>query len=494
MVGWSKSGARRLARLRSPKGVNFTVSVDDAVQAIKEHYSNRWFGASLLCLSLHTPLKEFLPFYFARGHVNSVFVGHVTYTTTPSSGTSGSSSTSKDAGQSTSTSFATDPIHLKVLFSENKTQVYGGFKYHITHVNKLLQNESSLLHLEEMKDVFTDGATINLFEQSGFVAKRFISKHVELQVREVAMEKLKQFHPNASSLSVTFSQLDVKIEEITPVFLPCYVVKATYDGNRYTIYVSGSGAPPRVEGPYLIDMRRVARVTSLTTVALFTLLAPVKPMGLLMGAMVAIPLYYVAYYAAKYFPRYYRDRNRRQREALRNEFSASARSEDVYGSPSKPLRDEEEATSERVKKEYRQSSYWDTHRFQQRATSRRAQQHSSSSSSSSTEDNYSSKNKSAGAKKRSFRDWFSSSSSGEYVPPARGRAGAAALPADPKHYYRALGLRGDESVNEIRSAYRQVVLKAHPDVGGSTQQMFEINKAYQVLRDPSRRAAYDVEK
>src|SRR6266581_2011051 len=46
----------------------------------------------------------------------------------------------------------------------------------------------------------------------------------------------------------------------------------------------------------------------------------------------------------------------------------------------------------------------------------------------------------------------------------------------------------------IEAAYRRLARKYHPDVSNSAdaeQRMKEINAAYEVVRDPRRRAAYD---
>lgn len=43
----------------------------------------------------------------------------------------------------------------------------------------------------------------------------------------------------------------------------------------------------------------------------------------------------------------------------------------------------------------------------------------------------------------------------------------------------------------VRAAYRVLARKYHPDHGGDARRMIEINDAWDVLGDPSRRAAYD---
>jgi curved DNA-binding protein CbpA len=60
--------------------------------------------------------------------------------------------------------------------------------------------------------------------------------------------------------------------------------------------------------------------------------------------------------------------------------------------------------------------------------------------------------------------------------------------------YGILGLTPRATANEIKSAYRRLARKYHPDVSASPDseaRFVIINRAYQVLSDPHRRAAYD---
>ncbi|HWP41691.1 MAG TPA: DnaJ domain-containing protein [Blastocatellia bacterium] len=60
--------------------------------------------------------------------------------------------------------------------------------------------------------------------------------------------------------------------------------------------------------------------------------------------------------------------------------------------------------------------------------------------------------------------------------------------------YRTLGVSNRATTAEIRSAYRRLARKCHPDVSASPDanaQFARINEAYHVLVDPRRRAAYD---
>jgi hypothetical protein len=58
-------------------------------------------------------------------------------------------------------------------------------------------------------------------------------------------------------------------------------------------------------------------------------------------------------------------------------------------------------------------------------------------------------------------------------------------------YYEVLGVGESASSVEIRSAYRAAARSLHPDAGGSEVAMQELNVAWNALRDPARRAAYD---
>jgi curved DNA-binding protein len=64
-----------------------------------------------------------------------------------------------------------------------------------------------------------------------------------------------------------------------------------------------------------------------------------------------------------------------------------------------------------------------------------------------------------------------------------------------KDYYQTLGVSRSASADEIRSTYRKLALKFHPDRNPDNKQaeekFKEINEAYQVLSDPQKKARYD---
>jgi len=63
-----------------------------------------------------------------------------------------------------------------------------------------------------------------------------------------------------------------------------------------------------------------------------------------------------------------------------------------------------------------------------------------------------------------------------------------------KDYYEVLGISKDAKKEEIKKAYRKLVKKYHPDVNkesGTEEKFKEVQEAYEVLSDESKRKAYD---
>ena len=58
-------------------------------------------------------------------------------------------------------------------------------------------------------------------------------------------------------------------------------------------------------------------------------------------------------------------------------------------------------------------------------------------------------------------------------------------------YYEILGITKSASQDEIKKAFHKLAHKHHPDKGGDEKKFKEINEAYQVLSDTSKRAQYD---
>lgn len=60
-----------------------------------------------------------------------------------------------------------------------------------------------------------------------------------------------------------------------------------------------------------------------------------------------------------------------------------------------------------------------------------------------------------------------------------------------KNYYDVLGISKGASQDEIKRAYRKLAGEHHPDRGGDSERFKEINEAYQVLSDQTKRSQYD---
>src|ERR1700733_9563450 len=61
-----------------------------------------------------------------------------------------------------------------------------------------------------------------------------------------------------------------------------------------------------------------------------------------------------------------------------------------------------------------------------------------------------------------------------------------------RDYYEVLGVSKDASADEIKKAFRRAAVQHHPDKEGGDEAKFkEVNEAYEVLKEPSKRQRYD---
>jgi molecular chaperone DnaJ len=63
--------------------------------------------------------------------------------------------------------------------------------------------------------------------------------------------------------------------------------------------------------------------------------------------------------------------------------------------------------------------------------------------------------------------------------------------ATKRDYYEVLGVGKGASADEIKKAFRRHAVEHHPDRGGDESKFKEINEAYEVLKDDSKRKRYD---
>ena len=60
-----------------------------------------------------------------------------------------------------------------------------------------------------------------------------------------------------------------------------------------------------------------------------------------------------------------------------------------------------------------------------------------------------------------------------------------------KNHYEELGLKENATQGEIKSSYRLLVKKHHPDAGGSKMRFLAIQDAWETLKDPIKKEKYD---
>ncbi len=60
-----------------------------------------------------------------------------------------------------------------------------------------------------------------------------------------------------------------------------------------------------------------------------------------------------------------------------------------------------------------------------------------------------------------------------------------------KNFYKELGLKRNATREEIKSAYRLLAKKYHPDTGGDNEQFLALQLAWETLNDPQKKAIHD---
>lgn len=61
-------------------------------------------------------------------------------------------------------------------------------------------------------------------------------------------------------------------------------------------------------------------------------------------------------------------------------------------------------------------------------------------------------------------------------------------------HYATLGISPDATPDEVRTAAKRAAAKTHPDRGGTVEAFRAAREAWDTLKDPAKRAAYDRER
>jgi len=60
-----------------------------------------------------------------------------------------------------------------------------------------------------------------------------------------------------------------------------------------------------------------------------------------------------------------------------------------------------------------------------------------------------------------------------------------------KNFYKQLGLKKNATKTDIKTAYRLLAKKYHPDTGGDSEKFLALQIAWETLNDPQKKAIYD---
>lgn len=420
-----RRSAVRCLTIHSPRAVPFKVSKDEALKQLADKYDNGWFTTPAKYINFNSISAEFVPFFLCAGTVNAIYKATIKYRHT--------STDSKGQTRTYTTTSYVGPTKYGTSFEENNAQVYAAYKFTNRHIMATIAGPDLSTNMVRVKNMDMSEGKINMFEMSTTTLRGVIERELRSRAKEECTAAVKAGHWGASEINIQFDYFHVKMDHVTPVYAPTYVVQASYDTIDYTMFVNGYNGTPG--GPYLLSAVTFGRVAAGSAFALVFLTAPNKVYGLAMGTVLGVLAYYAGFYGARQYPKWRRDRLNASQSADRD----AHQDDDAAGY--KPDVD---------------SARTDDDEFLRKSKETLEQEYERS------------KQKASKMDSRTQR-----------------------MAADPKGYYATLHVDPNASINEIRAAYRNQVLTNHPDTGGSESRMVKINEAYRVLRDEKRRAEYD---
>ena len=390
---------------------------------------------------VHTDVA-YLPFYMFDVEVATTFSGKVGFKRTVSH----YNPTTKRMESYTTTDWRSVPP-LQGVYTASYTpdlpqlQIYGAFKYKWEPIQVLktpISRVRVLTPSQMSPSDFRDGREVDVFEMKLATAqgrvKEFIRAQETAKGERLLMEKY-----NADEASVAAS-IELTSFRIRRVYQPAYVFHLQHLGQEFEVVVNGSTG--EVWGQYIYSAEKVGSAAMLAGSAAylagaFAHVVHLSPTTYVLGVLLPS---IVAGLIGKYWATV-RQFLREARRVGDKEADAAIKAESAGAEWTAAGGGEQRRTEQRYEQQYRQYTGGGQQQQYQRA-----------------------------------------------APPR---------PVTPqKSHYEILGLPPTATLDDIRTAFRAKSFQYHPDVNKgkeewANERFREILEAYQVLRDPKKRAQYD---
>ena len=417
-------------------------SPEEAKAAVERLYSSRWLGADASYLQFQPAQSHFVPFFLAKGTFTGTYTASVEYQETVHG---------PDGKSRTETRWRhVAPQSLRKAFFEHNTQVYAGYRRDPKHVRALM-GEHLMTVAKPLNEVDVASADdMNAIEMSLTTLQSELQELVTNNATEVAKEQVRSRDSSAHSIRIHWDHKQLNIHAVTPIFVPAYIIPLQYGDVTYKAVVCGVRG--LVSGPRLYNPETIARLSAAGALAISVL-------ALRLGAMSAFGATFPLVTAAAVLGSYY------------GSFSLATKIPDWRLKSRKRAQDAQKARNAAAEQQQQGPSSSSSYQQQQDGG---PQDGSSTSSATATE------------RKRA-----------QHLDDDNDAPNPHPNPLDEKGYYKRLGVARSASINEIKAAYRKRAMRVHPDMVGpgvKTQEGFtmaELNRAYQVLRNRTKRKQYD---